>query len=50
VKCVLVHYRLGGRVKVQDLLEDEANDLVPDEEPVNHEIEHQRTYRYDSEM
>jgi hypothetical protein len=32
------------------LLEDEANDLVPYEEPLNREIGHQHTYHYDSEM
>jgi hypothetical protein len=47
---VPIHYRLGGRIKEQDLLEDEANDLVPDEEPLNREIEHQCTYHYESEM
>jgi hypothetical protein len=47
-KRVHVHDRLGGKVEEQDLLEDEANDLVRDEEPLNHEIEHQRTYHYDS--
>jgi hypothetical protein len=46
-KRVSVHDWLGGRVKVQDRLEDMASDLVPDEEPLNHEIEHQRNYRYD---
>jgi hypothetical protein len=29
---------------VQDQPEDEANNLVPDEEPFNGEIEHQRNY------
>jgi hypothetical protein len=48
-KRVPIHGRLGGRVKVQDRLEDEANNLVPDERPFSHEIEHQRNYRYDPE-
>jgi hypothetical protein len=44
---VSVHDQLGGRVSTQDQLEDEAKDRVPDEEPFNREIEHQRNYRYD---
>jgi hypothetical protein len=49
-KCVPIHDQLGCRVNIHDRLEDMANDRVPDEEPLNREIEHQRTYRYDSKM
>jgi hypothetical protein len=49
-KHVPVHDRLGGKVEEQDMPEDEANDLVSDEEPLKCEIEDQCTYCYDSEM
>jgi hypothetical protein len=39
-KCVPVLDWLGSKVKVQDWLEDKANNLVPDEGPLNCEIEH----------
>jgi hypothetical protein len=49
-KHIPVHERLERKVEEQDLLEDEANDVVPEEEPLNREIEHQCTYHYESEM
>jgi hypothetical protein len=45
-----VHDRLGSRISVEDQLEVRANDRVPDEEPLNHDVEHQRNYRYDLEI
>jgi hypothetical protein len=48
-RCVPVHCRLGRRVSIHDWLEVMANDRVLDQEPLNHEIEHQRPYHYDPE-
>jgi hypothetical protein len=44
-----IHDRLGGRVGEHDQLENEASARVPDEGPLDREIEHQYNYRYDPE-
>lgn len=46
---VLIHDRLGGRVEESDLLKEGTDVLVPNEEPLEREVEHRRSYHYDPE-